>query len=67
MATGYDIAQAYEKVTGEKATYEDITLDAFFAQFGGGNHPAASEAPDGVSILYMLKTSSNRFLDDIQR
>jgi hypothetical protein len=51
LATGSDIAQAYEKVTGKKAVYEDITLDAFFALFGGGNYPAAKEAPEGVSTI----------------
>ena len=51
MATGSDIAQAYEKITGRKAVYENITLDAFFARFGGGNHPAAKEAPEGVSKI----------------
>jgi hypothetical protein len=51
MTTGSDIAQTYEKVTGKKAVYEDIALDAFFARFGGGNQPAAKEAPEGVSTI----------------
>lgn len=54
MTTGAEIAETFEKVTGKKAVYEDVTLDAYFQRFKGGRFPAGREAPDGVSKLFYI-------------
>jgi hypothetical protein len=52
MVSWDQVVETFERVIGKEngigATYKDVNLDEYFQKRGGGNWPAAKEAPEGV-------------------
>lgn len=54
MATWSDVVQTFERVTGKKGVYRDITLDQYFSSLPPAfpaDGPVARDVPDGVSEI----------------
>lgn len=59
LVTWQDLVETFEKVTGKKGVYQDVSLEDYFARLPGADNLIAIDATDGVShILYFYLTKT---------